>query len=259
MTGNQTPITLAGRTALVTGGASGIGLAVAALFRTLGATVVVSDLNLEPPPDLPGDYVHGDVRSEADVERMVAAAAGIGRGRLDIAVNCAGISDQLVPTVEQDAETWQRVVDISLRGTYLVCREAGRRMLAQRAGALINISSVTAASGFPRRTAYGPAKAGVELLTRSLACEWGAQGVRVNCIAPGYIATPLVEALCRRQELDEGRLQQRTPLGRLGRPEEIARAAAFLVSDWAAFITGAVLAVDGGWTAFGGAGDIASA
>lgn len=250
------PISLAGKTALVTGGASGIGLAVAAYFRQLGASVLVADLANTAPAGFESTYERGDVCSESDVIRMVERAAH--EGRLDIAVCCAGIADQLVPTVEQDIETWQRVLDVSLRGTYLVCREAGRRMLPRASGALVTIASVTALGGFPRRNAYGASKAGVAHMTKSLACEWGGSGVRVNCIAPGYIATPMVEQVLERGRLDGRRITERTPMRRLGQPAEIASAAAFLASDWASFVTGAVLPVDGGWSAFGGSGDVAT-
>lgn len=254
MTDFPSSISLVGKTALVTGGASGIGLAVASHFRHLGAMVLVADLAGQAPAGFEGAYVCGDVCGEADVARMVDGAAP--QGRLDIAVCCAGIADQLVPTVDQDIDSWQRVLDVSLRGTYLVCREAGRRMLPRASGAIVTIASITALGGFPRRNAYGASKAGVAHMTKSLACEWGGSGVRVNCIAPGYIATPMVEQVLERGRLDEQRIKNRTPMQRLGRPMEIASAAAFLTSDWASYITGAVVPVDGGWSAFGGSGDV---
>jgi NAD(P)-dependent dehydrogenase (short-subunit alcohol dehydrogenase family) len=251
------PISLEGRTALVTGGASGIGLAIASLFRQLGATVVVGDF-AEMTSPLDAIYVQGDVCNEQDVARMVKVAVEK-TGQLDIAINSAGIADQLVPTIEQDIDVWQRVVDVNLRGTYLVCREAGKAMLPRQRGAIVNISSITGLGAFPRRNAYGASKAAVAMLTRSLASEWGHAGVRVNCIAPGYIMTPMVEDITRRKKIDIERIVQRTPQRRLGAPVEVAQTAAFLVSDWASYISGAILPVDGGWTAFGGAGDVMNA
>lgn len=256
MSNSLSPISLAGKTALVTGGASGIGLAVAQCFRQLGASVLVADLAQQAPTGFEDAYERADVCSEADVVRAVERAAT--GGHLDIAVCCAGIADQMVPTVEQNIDVWQRVLDVSLRGTYLVCREAGRRMLPRASGAIVTIASVTALGGFPRRNAYGASKAGVAHMTKSLASEWGGSGVRVNCIAPGYIATPMVEQVLERGKLDGARITARTPMQRLGQPVEIASAAAFLVSDWASFTTGAVLPVDGGWSAFGGSGDVAT-
>ena len=129
-------------------------------------------------------------------------------------------------------------------------------MLAQRRGAIVNVSSIVGLGGFPGRTAYGVAKAGINHLTRTLACEWGPAGIRVNAIAPAYTLTPMVRSLLDRQVFDPGRLERRTPLGRLGETAEMAQATAFLLSDWASYITGAVLPVDGGWSAYGAAGDV---
>ena len=148
---------------------------------------------------------------------------------------------------------------MDVTGTYLMCKSVGAHMVKRRAGAIVNISSIVGLAGFPRRNAYGAAKAGVIMLTRSLASEWGAMGIRVNCIAPGYIRTPLVVALIDARKVDIERVERRTPMARLGRPEEIAQAAAYLSSDWSSFVTGATLSVDGGWAAFGGAGDVETA
>jgi NAD(P)-dependent dehydrogenase (short-subunit alcohol dehydrogenase family) len=246
----MTSIDLKGRTALVTGGSSGIGAAVADLFTELGAKVCTADIKI-------GDSdssLYGDVSSTADVSRMTAEALAR-LGSIDILVNSAGVADTNTPTVDQKPETWQRMIDVNLTGTLLMCQAVGSHMVKRRRGAIVNISSVTGISAFPRRNAYGATKAGVIMLTRSLASEWGSSGVRVNCVAPGYIRTPMVVALVEARKVDVDLIHRRTPLGRMGEPREIAQAIAYLSSDWAMFVSGATLSVDGGWAAFGGAGD----
>jgi NAD(P)-dependent dehydrogenase (short-subunit alcohol dehydrogenase family) len=252
-------IDFSGRTALVTGGASGIGEATAKLLADLGARVILADLNGDELPAAMNrtgaiETVSGDVSDRHDAEHMVAAAAV--SGSLDMVFNCAGIGDDLVPIHEQDPDRWQRIVDINLRGTYLICRAAGSLMLDQRHGSIVNVSSIVGLDGFPGRSAYGVAKAGVIHLTKTLACEWGHAGIRVNAIAPAYTMTPMVCSLLERKMFDPTILERRTPLGRLGLPEEMAKAAAFLFSDWASYVTGTTLPVDGGWSAYGAAGDV---
>lgn len=253
-------IDLTGRRALVTGGASGIGEAVARLLTDLGARVALADRNggaLAEAAARTGALAttQGDVSREDDTERMVAETVAA-LGGCDILVNSAGVGDDLVPVHEQAVDRWQEVLDINLRGTYLMCRAAGRHMLAARSGAVVNISSIVGLGAFPGRSAYGVSKAGVAHLTRTLACEWGAAGVRVNAVAPAYTRTPMVRDLVARNVFDVGLIERRTPLERLAEPEEMARAIAFLASDWASYVTGVVLPVDGGWSAYGAAGDV---
>ena len=253
-------IDLSGRKALVTGGASGIGEVTAKLLAELGAEVVLADLAADRLPDAVArtgarGSVAGDVADAAAVERMVGGAEAM-LGGVDLVFNSAGIGDDLVPVHEQDPDRWQRVVDVNLRGTYLVCRAAGRLMLQQGRGAIVNVSSIVGLDAFPGRSAYGVAKAGINHLTKTLACEWGRAGVRVNAIAPAYTLTPMVQSLLDRKVFDPGLIERRTPLGRLALPEEMARTVAFLLSDWASYITGVVLPVDGGWSAYGAAGDV---
>jgi NAD(P)-dependent dehydrogenase (short-subunit alcohol dehydrogenase family) len=171
--------------------------------------------------------------------------------RIDVLVNNAGIGDQSAATVEQTVEGFDRVLGVHLRGTFLMSRECARTMLAQRAGAIVNLASIVGAAGMPGRNAYGAAKAGIAAMTRSMACEWAAAGVRVNAVAPGYVRTALVEKSERAGTLNVAAIHARTPMGRMGRPEEIAEAIAFLASPQASFITGTVLGVDGGWLAHG--------
>jgi len=252
-------IDLAGKNVLVTGGSSGIGAAVVELFLALGARV--SAVDIQPPDGLKPDAatrLQADVCAEQDCLRVTAEAIAA-MGSIDALVNCAGIPDTYTPTLSQSAQSWQRIVDVDLTGTYLMCKAVGTHMAQRRSGSMVNISSIVGLGGFPRRNAYGASKAGVIMLTKSLASEWGSLGIRVNCIAPGYIRTPLVETLIRENKVDTGQIERRTPMARLGRPGEIAHAAAYLSSEWASFITGATLPVDGGWSAFGGAGDIGAA
>lgn len=254
---------LAGKRILVTGGASGIGLGSAGLFARMGAQVFLTDAaegGLAEAVTQSGAVgaTRCDVTVEADCDASVAQAVAA-LGGLDGMFHCAGVSDVVSKAHDLELDVWQRIVDINLRGTFLMGRAASRPLLAQGAGSIVNVSSVNGMNGIPRRNAYGPAKAAVAMLTRNLACEWGATGVRVNALAPGYIRTPMVAALIEADRIDTVRIQQRTPMERLGEVDEIGRAAAFLLSDLASYVTGAVLPVDGGWTAYGGAGEVRTA
>jgi NAD(P)-dependent dehydrogenase (short-subunit alcohol dehydrogenase family) len=202
--------------------------------------------------------VRCDVTVEADCEASVVEAAAR-LGGLDGMFHCAGVSDVVSKVHDLDIDVWQRIVDINLRGTFLMARAASRPLLAQGAGSIVTVSSVNGMNGIPRRNAYGPAKAAIAMLTRNLACEWGGTGIRVNALSPGYIRTPMVAALIKADRIDVPRIEQRTPMERMGEVDEVGSAAAFLLSDLASYITGAVLPVDGGWTAYGGAGEVRSA
>ncbi|HXI43699.1 MAG TPA: SDR family NAD(P)-dependent oxidoreductase [Bryobacteraceae bacterium] len=254
---------LQGKRILVTGAASGIGLGAADFFTRCGAQVLAADRDIKT---LSAVWQHHgkvqtralDVVDEAQCEDTVALMVKT-LGGLDGVFNSAGISDAVVPAIEVDIAHWQRVVDVNLRGTFLVARAAARYMLRERQGSIVVISSVNGILGIPRRHAYGPAKAAIAQLARTLACEWGTSNIRVNALAPTYINTPMIERLATEGKIDIDRLQRRTPLGRLGEVEDVARAAAFLLSEWSEFITGVTLPVDGGWLAYGGPGDVATA
>ena len=254
---------LAGKRILITGAASGIGFGAARAFMAFGANVVVSDRDEKALArtwsDLPSDRIRRlDVVDEAGCEDCVEKTIEV-LGGLDGVFHSAGISDVVAPAVDVRIEDWQRVVDVNLRGTFLVARAAGRRMLRQGAGSIVAISSVNGFSGIPRRHAYGPAKAAITQLVRTLASEWGASSVRVNAVAPTYIRTPMIDRLAAEGKIDIERLERRTPMGRIGEVADVARAAAFLLSDLSAFCTGVTLPVDGGWLAYGGPGDVATA
>jgi len=249
----------ASKVVIVTGAADGIGWATARKFAASGYAVAILDVEQEAAEararELGDEHcaVRCDVSAEADVRATVAAVADR-YGRLDALVNNAGIGAPHIPTLDQTVESFERVLRIHLTGTFAMSREAARVMIAGGGGAIVNISSIAGVTGLPRRNAYGAAKAGIVAMTRSMACEWAARGIRVNAVAPGFVTTALVQKLEREGSIDRARLESRIPMGRLAHPEEIAETILFLCSSAASYVTGAVLSVDGGWAAFGDAG-----
>jgi NAD(P)-dependent dehydrogenase (short-subunit alcohol dehydrogenase family) len=251
---------LENRIALVTGGASGLGLATATAFAREGATVVINDLRPDAAREAAANLgdkhfsVGGDVSSEDAVNAMVKTV--LDRfGRIDILVNNAGMPDNFTPTVDQTLDHWQRLIDVHLTGTYLMSKTVAPSMIAQKSGVILNVNSIAGLMGLPVRTAYSAAKAGIGMLTQVLGCEWGPHNVRVNAIAPGYILTPLTEKLIADGKIDEKRIRRRTPMGKLGLAEDIAEAMLFLASDKAKFITAITLPVDGGYCSWGAPSD----
>ncbi|AYO53756.1 MULTISPECIES: SDR family NAD(P)-dependent oxidoreductase [Acinetobacter] len=245
---------------LVTGGASGIGLSTAKLLIDLGAQVTISDIhedNAKAAYQTLGAsaYTVGDIANEDHCNQMVQDTIAA-TGGLDAVINAAGISDKVSKALDLDMADWQRVVDIHLRGSFAISRAAARHMIEQKSGSIVHLASAYGLVGTPFRYAYSPAKAAIIMLTKDLACEWGRLGVRINAIAPGYVNTPMIERLAKEGKVDIERLEARTAMGRLATPEEVANVAAFLVSDLSSYVHGSVVSVDGGWTAYGGPGDM---
>jgi NAD(P)-dependent dehydrogenase (short-subunit alcohol dehydrogenase family) len=238
------PDLFSGMAVLVTGGTSGIGLGTAVAFRDLGAAVLATGATEDECERARGESANGGIRfAPLDVRDEAAVDATLARlDRLDVVVNAAGVIRR---DAEHDPKTFADVIDINLTGAMRVCATA-KPKLAATAGSIVNVASMLTFFGGPRVPGYSASKGGVGQLTKSLAAAWAAEGVRVNAVAPGWIATPLTQALQDDPERSRPILS-RTPMGRWGTPEEVAGGVVFLASPAARFVTGAILAIDGGY------------
>ncbi len=247
---------LEGKVTLVTGAGSGIGRATALIYARAGARVVVSDVDAaggeETVAEVARDggeavFVAADVSDPEACEALVAAA--LARfGRLDCACNNAGVGGKREPTADYPVDNWQRVIAINLSGVFYCMKHEIPAMLAGGGGAIVNMASILGQVGFATAPAYVAAKHGLVGLTRTAALEYSARGIRINAVGPAFIHTPLI----RRLEEDPETLEQlvaRHPIGRLGRPEEVAELVLWLSSERSSFVTGAYVPVDGGYLA----------
>ncbi len=240
---------LSGRVVVITGGASGIGAAVARLGAGRGAEVVIADLDRAAGERVAGEIGgHAVVLDVSSAAEIVEAADHIEReiGAVDVLVTSAGITQPPLAPEELDVQGWDTVLRVDLRGTWLCAVEFGRRMAVRGGGSIVTIASVAGMRSMPLH-AYSPAKAGVIALTADLATEWGRSGVRVNSVSPGYTLTPLLRDQIDRGLRDPTNLMGQSALGRMVEADEVARAICFLASDEASAITGVNLPVDAGW------------
>jgi 2-deoxy-D-gluconate 3-dehydrogenase len=244
---------LTGKTAIVTGASRGLGQAISIGLAEAGADLVVTDV-LEVKDTVEAVQKSGrdalglevDVTSKEDVEDMVKHA--ISRfGRIDILVNNAGIY-RSAPAESVSEKDWDKVIDINLKGEFLCAQEAGKQMIKQVSGKIINISSVAGQFASSQSVAYNASKAGVILMTKTLAVEWAKHNVQVNAICPGVFSTPMTEGLLEDKNF-RSTVTRRVPMSRAGRPEELVGAVIFLSSKASNYITGHTLVIDGGWTA----------
>jgi NAD(P)-dependent dehydrogenase (short-subunit alcohol dehydrogenase family) len=254
----NTRFDLTGKTALITGAGRGIGLATAHALADAGADIIIGEYIAENGQNAVAEikskgrksmFIEVDVRQSSSVDAMVATALE-NFPQIDILVNNAGIAQRMKAEDSSD-DDWLNMMNVNLNGVFWCCRAVGRHMLERGQGAIVSIASMSGmiVNKPQEQTAYNVSKAGVIMLTKSLAAEWANRGVRVNCVSPGYIGTDMTKSSMADPELKSVWLEM-TPTGQVGEPEDIANAVLYLASDEAKFATGTNLVVDGGYTAW---------
>lgn len=244
-----------GKIVLVTGGSKGIGAATVRRFCEEGAHCIIASRHLEECQSFADELQQAgfsasalavDVSKVAEIKQMVGDVIDQ-FGKIDVLVNSAGVNNRkyAVDYVEED---WDYIMNINLKGAYFCTVEVGKEMLKQQKGAIISLSSLQSHINMQRLSIYGASKAGIRNFTKGLANEWATKGVRVNCVSPAFITTPLVEKVLKDPSYTTI-IDSRTPMKRVGTPDEVANVILFLASDKASYITGADIAIDGGWTA----------
>ncbi|QEH43009.1 SDR family oxidoreductase [Chitinophaga sp. XS-30] len=248
--------TFKGKTALVTGGSYGIGQATAIAFASRGANVVIADI-VEDPEQATAKavaaaggkpvFIQCDVADAASVKAMVEKTIAT-FGRLDFAFNNAGVEGENGNTLDCTEQNWDRTIGVNLKGVWLCMREELPHLLKQ-GGAIVNCASVAGLMGFPGLPAYVASKHGVVGLTKTAGLEYAKEGVRINAVCPGVIKTAMVDRLTGKDKAVEKQYEDMEPIGRMGKPEEVAAAVVWLCSEEASFVTGHAMPVDGGWLA----------
>jgi len=246
------PFSLAGKKVLITGGGRGIGRACAEAMAQAGADLTITSRTQEQLDQTAAAITARGGRVStcrcdiADAEASAKLSEEI--GQLDVLVNNAGISPVYQRAERMNNEAWEKILDLNLNSVFRLTRSIGSQMMQNGGGAIINMTSIGASLALPKLSAYSASKAALTSLTQVLAVEWAALGIRVNAVAPGYVETSMTEGLHQSEHLSR-QIEERTPLGRFGRPDEVAWAVVFLASEAASYITGTTLHIDGGWTA----------
>jgi NAD(P)-dependent dehydrogenase (short-subunit alcohol dehydrogenase family) len=246
------------RVAIITGASKGIGKGIGVRYSQEGAKVVLASRSVDLLSAIVDEIKKTggqalafavDVRKPESIQEVVDRTVAK-YGRLDIMVNNAGIS-MAHPSEDLSSEEWTRAVETDLFGVFYGSQSAARQMMRQGGGCVINVTSVYGLVAAPMRAAYCASKAGANMLTKVLAIEWASKNIRVNAIAPGYIRTELVQDLIDKGILPVGAIEKRTPKGRIGEVTDVLALAVYLASDEASFMTGSIVTIDGGWTAYG--------